>query len=155
MLICLKRSHCTTQTMPGNTGCDLHWVLLCSSLVKGISSQQQQLRIFRFTLHLFHFWIVWKKPWIVGDCTKTFCGASVKRGRRGFHFHTDILGWNPNISVEKLLKINSFSKESVVKLHSLAFVALKLRDAVSVYSRIKVSREELVSLTVSYASNFF
>ena len=35
-----------------------------------------------------------------------------------------------------------------MKLHSLPFVALKLRDAVSIYSRIEVSREELVCLKV-------
>ena len=56
--------------------------------------------------------------------------------------------WNFAALIDQLLKINSLSKGSVVKLHSLAFVALKLRDAVSIYSRVEISREQLDSLKV-------
>lgn len=57
--------------------------------------------------------------------------------------------WNFASLIQELLKINSVPKRSVGKLHSLAITALKLRDAVSIFSRVEISREQLNSLKVA------
>ena len=50
---------------------------------------------------------------------------------------------------KELLKINFLSKGSVVKLHTLAFVVVKFRDAVSIYSRVEVRIEQVEKLKTS------
>ena len=57
--------------------------------------------------------------------------------------------WHFATLIEELLKINSLSKGSVMKLHTLAFVAVKFRDAVSIYSRVEVRIEQVEKLKTS------
>ena len=38
----------------------------------------------------------------VGDCTRPFCGGSVRSGRREFHSHIDSQDLNQNTSVGNL-----------------------------------------------------
>ncbi|KAJ7354933.1 hypothetical protein OS493_029042 [Desmophyllum pertusum] len=56
--------------------------------------------------------------------------------------------WNLTALIQELLKITSLSKGSVVKLHSLALVGLKLRDIVLIYSRVEVSMDQLQKLEI-------
>ena len=58
--------------------------------------------------------------------------------------------WHFATLIEELLKINSLSKGSVVKLHTLAFVVVKFRDAVSIYSKVEVRIEQVQKLKTSY-----
>ena len=56
--------------------------------------------------------------------------------------------WNFAYLVQELLKVNTLSKGSVLKLHSLMFVGVKLRDAVSLYSRVEINTEQLKNLQI-------
>ena len=56
--------------------------------------------------------------------------------------------WNFASLVQELLKVNTLSKGSVLKLHSLVFVGVKLRDAVSLYSRFEINTEQLKNLQI-------
>ena len=57
--------------------------------------------------------------------------------------------WHFATLIKELLKTNSLSKGSVVKLHTLAFVVVKFRDAVSIYSRVEVRIEQVEKLKTS------
>ena len=50
--------------------------------------------------------------------------------------------------IQELLKIPTLSKGYVLKLHTLSFIGVKLRDAVSIYSRVEVSIEQVENLKV-------
>lgn len=50
--------------------------------------------------------------------------------------------------VQERLKVNTLSKGSVLKLHSLVFVGVKLQDAVSLYSRVEINTEQLKNLQI-------
>lgn len=81
------------------------------------------------------------------DYTKASCDGSLRKERKASHFHTDLQGWNRNIFAGTLLlKVNTLSKGSVIKLHSLVYAGVRLRDAVSIYSRVEISIEQLNNL---------
>ena len=91
-----------------------------------------------------------------GRLYKNFLRWFSEKRKKGIPFSYRFTGleskhfcWNFASLIQQLLKINSLSKGSVVKLHSLAFVALKLRDAVSIYSRVEISTEQLNNLKIS------
>lgn len=56
--------------------------------------------------------------------------------------------WNFASLVQELLKVNTLLKGSVLELHSLVFVGVKVRDAVSLYSRVEISTEQLKKLQI-------
>ena len=56
--------------------------------------------------------------------------------------------WSFASLVQELLKVNTLSKKSVIKLHSLVFVSVKLRDAIALYSRVEISAEHLNNLQI-------
>ena len=51
--------------------------------------------------------------------------------------------WYFNALIEDVLLIPNLSEGSVLKLHALAFIGLKLRDAVSLYSRVDISQAQV------------
>ena len=63
--------------------------------------------------------------------------------------------WHFATFIQELLKISSLSKGSVKKLYTLAFVAVKFRDAVSIYSRVEVRIEQVVKLKTSCQHFFY
>ena len=52
--------------------------------------------------------------------------------------------------IQEVLKINNLSKGSVVKLHSLVLVTLKLKDAAAIYSRVVVNKQEVNNLKLRH-----
>ncbi|CAH3034505.1 unnamed protein product, partial [Porites evermanni] len=56
--------------------------------------------------------------------------------------------WQFATLIQELLKIPTLSKGHVLKLHTLSFIGVKLRDAVSIYSRVEVSIEQVENLKV-------
>jgi hypothetical protein len=63
------------------------------------------------------------------------------------------LAWHFAALIQVLLCVQSLSKGTLVKLHSLIFIALKLRDAAALYSRVEINNiqvEELKNLCQQY-----
>lgn len=56
------------------------------------------------------------------------------------------LSWHFSSLIQVLLKVQSLSKGSLVKLHALMFVAVKLRDAAAIYSRVEVTVNQVEEL---------
>ena len=54
--------------------------------------------------------------------------------------------WNFTAPIKLLLGIPTLSKGSNLKLHTLAFIGIKLRDAVAIYTRVKTSMEDIILL---------
>ena len=50
--------------------------------------------------------------------------------------------------IQELLKIPTLSKGHVLKLHTLSFIGVKLRDAASIYSKVVVNIEQVENLKV-------
>ena len=50
--------------------------------------------------------------------------------------------WNFCYAIEELLKIEAMSNGTIVRIHALAWTALQLRDSVSIYSRVQVTKEQ-------------
>ena len=49
--------------------------------------------------------------------------------------------WNFGYLLKELLRIEKLSRGSALKLHSLAFSGLQIRDAAAIYSRVEVSKQ--------------
>ena len=62
--------------------------------------------------------------------------------------------WNFAFAIQVLLNIESINQGAKLKLHALAFVALQLREAVAIYSRVEVDRE-LVDKLFLKCKNYF
>ena len=71
----------------------------------------------------------------VKECMKCFTGLESKR-----------FCWNFGLLIKVLLGIANIPSSIKVKLHALAFSALQLRDSGSLFSRVEISREQLVEL---------
>ena len=56
--------------------------------------------------------------------------------------------WNFTYLIQELLKINNLSSGSVVKLHTLAFTGVKIRDAAAIYSRVDVNKQQVEHLKI-------
>ena len=54
--------------------------------------------------------------------------------------------WNFAHLTEILLQIDKLSSGSVLKLHTLAFIGVQIRDAAAIYSRVDVSKQEVDDL---------
>ena len=54
--------------------------------------------------------------------------------------------WYFGFLIEVLLATNNLSVSTKVKLHTIAFTALQLRDSGSLFSRVEISREQLAEL---------
>jgi hypothetical protein len=62
--------------------------------------------------------------------------------------------WNFAFAIQELLSIVSITHGATVKLFALAFAALQLREATSIYSRIKVDRDLVQKLFLT-CRNYF
>lgn len=62
--------------------------------------------------------------------------------------------WNSTYLVKALLNIPKLSNGTFLKLHTLAYTATNLRDAASIYTRIEVTKEEVVQLK-TLCHNYF
>ena len=51
--------------------------------------------------------------------------------------------WNFAHLIEILLQIDKLSSGSVLKLHTLAFIGVQIRDAAAIYSRVDVSKQQV------------
>lgn len=97
------------------------------------------------------------------ECIKNVvkCGRLCKRYRRWFNeerksgtqFSYRFTGleskrfcWNFTAPIKILLDMPGVSKGSYLKLHTLSFLGLKLRDAIAIYTRVKISNENLLEL---------
>ena len=54
--------------------------------------------------------------------------------------------WYFNAVIQEVMSIPRLSQGSVLKLHALAFIGLKLRDAASLYSRVDITKEQVDEL---------
>ena len=55
--------------------------------------------------------------------------------------------WNFGYLIKELLQIEKLSRGSALKLHSLVFSGLQIRDAAAIYSRVEVSKQQLDNAT--------
>ena len=62
--------------------------------------------------------------------------------------------WNFGYLIKELLRIEKLSRGSALKLHSLAFSGLQIRDAAAIYSRVEVSKQQVDSLK-TLCQNYF
>ena len=83
------------------------------------------------------------------------------RGRRATLFPTDSQDWNQRIShgtslplSKRSCQFSTPSQSSILKLHALAFVGLKLRDSASLYSRVKVSKAQVADVKTFCQDHF-
>ena len=90
-----------------------------------------------------------------GRLYKSFLRWFTEKRKKGIPFSYRFTGleskhfcWNFASLVQELLKVNTLSKGSVIKLHSLVFAGVRLRDAVSIYSRVEISTEQLNNLQI-------
>ena len=88
-----------------------------------------------------------------GHLYKNFCRWFSEKRKKGLQFSYRFTGleskrfcWNFGLLIEVLLGITNISSSIKVKLHALAFSALQLRDSGSLFSRVEISREQLVEL---------
>ena len=54
--------------------------------------------------------------------------------------------WNFAHLIKALLQIDNLSNGSVLKLHTLAFTGVQIRDAAAIYSRVEVSEQQVEDL---------
>jgi hypothetical protein len=62
--------------------------------------------------------------------------------------------WNFSFAVKELLNIESISKTIQIKVHVLAYVAVELRDATSIFTRVHVNRDHITQLSLK-CRNYF
>ena len=97
----------------------------------------------------------------MGASTRAFVAGFKKKRKNNIEFSYRFTGleskkfsWNFAFAVQELLNIESISKSTKVKLHALAFIALQLRDAVSIYTRVEVERDLVTKLFLK-CKNYF
>ena len=90
-----------------------------------------------------------------GRLYKAFLRWFSEKRKKGISFSYRFTGleskyfcWQFATLIQELLKISTLSKGHVLKLHTLSFIGVKLRDAVSIYSRVEVSIEQVENLKV-------
>ena len=90
-----------------------------------------------------------------GRRQKAFLRWFSEKRKKGISFSHRFTGleskyfcWQFATLIQNLLKISTLSKGHVLKLHTLSFIGVKLRDAVSIYSRVEVSIEQVENLKV-------
>ena len=54
--------------------------------------------------------------------------------------------WHFDSLIEVLVEFSSLGNGTLLKLHDLHFVALKLRDAAAIYSRVETTRAQVAEL---------
>ena len=64
------------------------------------------------------------------------------------------LSWHFGSLIEVLVKISSIGNGTLVKLHGLHFVAVKLRDAAAIYSRVETTSDQVVELKTTCEQYF-
>ena len=62
--------------------------------------------------------------------------------------------WNFAYLIKALLQIDKLSSGSVLKLHTLAFIGVQIRDAAAIYSRVDVSKQQVDDLK-KLCQNYF
>jgi hypothetical protein len=62
--------------------------------------------------------------------------------------------WNFAVAIQELLNVESLSRSIKVKLHALAYVAVELRDATSIYTRVEINKDHLTKLFL-HCQNYF
>ena len=90
-----------------------------------------------------------------GRLYKAFLRWFSDKGKKGISFSYRFTGleskyfcWQFATLIQELLKIPTLSKGHVLTLHTLSFIGVKLRDAVSIYSRVEISIEQVENLKV-------
>ena len=90
-----------------------------------------------------------------GRLYKAFLRWFSEKRKKGISFSYRFTGleskyfcWQFATLIQELLKIPTLSKGHVLKLHTLSFIGVKLRDAVSIYSRVEASIEQVENLKV-------
>ena len=90
-----------------------------------------------------------------GRLYKAFLRWFSEKRKKGISFSYRFTGleskyfcWQFATLIQELLKIPTLSKGHVLKLHTLSFIGVKLRDAVSIYSRVEVNIEQVENLKV-------
>ena len=88
-----------------------------------------------------------------GRLYKAFLQWFSEKRKKGISFSYRFTGleskyfcWQFATLIQELLKIPTLSKGHVLKLHTLSFIGVKLRDAVSIYSRVEISIEQVENL---------
>ena len=88
-----------------------------------------------------------------GRLYKAFLRWFNEKRKKGISFSYRFTGleskyfcWQFATLIQELLKIPTLSKGHVLKLHTLSFIGVKLRDAVSIYSRVEISIEQVENL---------
>ena len=76
-----------------------------------------------------------------------------EKRKKGISFSYRFIGleskrflWNFGHLIEILLQIDKLSSGSVLKLQTLAFIGVQIRDAAAIYSRVDVSKQQLEDL---------
>ena len=62
--------------------------------------------------------------------------------------------WNFGYLLKELLRIEKLSRGSALKLHSLAFSGLQIRDAAAIYSRVEVRKQQVDNMK-TLCQNYF
>ena len=62
--------------------------------------------------------------------------------------------WNFGYLLKELLRIEKLSRWSALKLHSLAFSVLQIRDAAAIYSRVEVRKQQVDNMK-TLCQNYF
>lgn len=78
-----------------------------------------------------------------------FCDGRKKNQPFSYRFtgqESKCMSWFNAPLLQSLLSIQNLTKGSELKIHSLAFIALNLRDAASIYSRVNIKEEEVLKL---------
>lgn len=108
-------------------------------------NQQQVYQICQMILHWQNFWRMWEKLQSVVGCIILCQMVWVKR-KKGISFTYRFTGlesknfsWYFNALIQEVMSIPRLSQGSVLKLHALEFIGLKLRDAASLYSRVDIT----------------
>ena len=90
-----------------------------------------------------------------GRLYKAFLRWFSEKRKKGISFSYRFTGleskyfcWQFATLIQELLKIPTLSKGHILKLHTLSFIGVKLRDAVSIYSRVEISIEQVENLKV-------
>ena len=101
------------------------------------------------------FWSAWKTRLSVGEYTRPFFGGSARSNRKVLHSHMASQGLNQSIFVGTLpLWYRNFWRSTLFQRgqlwnFTLAFVVIKLRDTVSIYSTVEVHIEQVEELKTS------
>lgn len=96
-----------------------------------------------------------------GRLYKTFCRWFSEKRKKGIQFSYRFTGleskrfsWNFGLLIDNLLKITNLSVSTKVKLTTLAFSGLQLRDSASLFSRVEINAEQLTELKSSCQKYF-